>query len=88
MAPLIHIPVDAARLLAPRHLRNADLGARSITVALLLAFLQASIGADYFTSSLGQSVTSCVEAAGKVEERDVGTGQPESRTMALAETGS
>ncbi len=29
--------------------------------------MQTSIGADYFTSSLGQSVTSCVEAARKVE---------------------
>ena len=32
--------------------------------------MQRSITADYFTSSLGQSVTSCVEAARKVEEAE------------------
>ena len=33
--------------------------------------MQAAIGADYFTSSLGQSVTACVEAARKVEAADL-----------------
>ncbi len=33
--------------------------------------IQTSIGADYFTSSLGQSVTACVEAARSVEAADL-----------------
>ena len=32
--------------------------------------IQISIGADYFISSLGQSVSSCVKAARKVEAAD------------------
>jgi hypothetical protein len=31
---------------------------------------QALIGADYFTNSLGESVSRCVEAARKVEEQE------------------
>lgn len=32
--------------------------------------MQASVGADYFVSSLAESVTACVDAAGKVEARE------------------
>lgn len=32
--------------------------------------IQASVGADYFVSSLAESVTACVDAAGKVEARE------------------
>ena len=34
--------------------------------------MQASLGADYFVSSLGETVTACVDAAGKAAARDGG----------------
>ena len=46
--------------------------------------VQTSLGADYFTSSLGQSVTSCVEAARKVEDRDKSREQPDRQPRAVA----